>query len=267
MSLIPYQGQRPSSTHPDAFRTAQSLGRLARQLYDNWYSRGSSSSSSTLSMSGKSSRSGKSRRVRSSGMTPVSQADLAVRPPSTRIPTSVPRNVSSRVVWDIVKIDTTITPSSSGLTETNFTAALQLHPQVSSWSALFDQWCIPQFSVTFRSLSAPGNDSGPVAVLYTALDFDSSGALGTVAKIEDFATCDVDNMTTGAVVTRSIRPCVKLSTQQTSTNVNATLARPWQDTGAAGTPWFCIRSICSAVDPSDVILATLCIWFAFRNQI
>jgi hypothetical protein len=170
------------------------------------------------------------------------------------------------IAWDMVKVDTSITPAGS-VVETNFTAALTLHPQSSNWIALYDQWCVPQFSVTFRSTAPPGSDTGAVPLLYTALDFDSVGALGSVQAIEDYSTCVVTTMTTGSSVTRSIRPTVKISTQQPSSNVNSSLQRVWQDSGAGGTPWFGIRSIVGPGGTSSPIIATICIWFAFRNQI
>lgn len=264
MSLIPFQGQRPSLTHPDTLRTVQSLGRLSRQLYD-WYTSSRPNTSSTL-MPRSSSRGGKGSRAKNTSMAPVSGADLNVRPPTRSIPQRVPSQISNKIAWDLVKVDTTITAAGS-LVETNFSASLASHPQSSSWIALYDQWCIPQFSVTFRPRIAPGANTGDVPLLYTALDFDSIGALGSIQAIEDYATCAVMTMTTGSVVTRSVRPCVKVSTQQPGSNVNSSLERVWQDSGAGGTPWFGIRSILGPGADSFTMIATVCIWFAFRNQI
>jgi hypothetical protein len=198
-------------------------------------------------------------------MAPSSKADLAVKPPTRSIPKKVPKQVSNQVVWDIVKVDSTITPSAGGVVETNFSASLNTHPQNSAWTALFDQWCIPQFSVTFRSLEAPGGTSS-ISILYTALDFDGIGAISTIQAIEDYSTCKLTTMGARSLVTRSVRPCIKLSTQQSGSNVNSTVAREWQDSGAAGSPWFGIRSILSASNASAII-ATQTIWYCFRNQI
>jgi hypothetical protein len=174
--------------------------------------------------------------------------------------------MSNKVVWDLVKFDTSITVPTSGIIETNFQFNLNQHPQVSNWTPLFDQWCIPQASVTFLSQLPPGA-TAPPSTLYTALDFDSVGTLGSVTAIEDYATCVVASMDTGRSVTRSVRPCTKLSTQQTSTNVNSSMNRSWQDSGAAGTPHYGIRSISTGNGAGYNIVATTTIWFAFRNQI
>jgi len=264
MSLVPFSGRRPTSFHPDTLRTVQTLGRLARQLYDRY---SSSSLPQSQLMPSSSSRGGKSRRSRG-GQSDVVAADLAVRPPTTQIPSKVPRLITNQVVWDKVKIDSTLTPSAGGIVELNFTAALTSHPQASSWTALYDQWCVPQFSVAFRSLEAPGGTSS-ISILYTALDFDSVNALGSIPTIEDYTTCQQMTMTTGSLHVRSVRPCIKLSTGQvpgSGTNVNSTLSRSWQDSGAAGTPWIGIRSLVSASNSSS-ITCTQTIWFAFRNQI
>jgi len=265
MSLVPFSGRRPTSTHPDALQTAQSLGRLARQLYD-WYSKGTGPSTN-VGMSRTRGIKGSRARGRS-GTNPSNSSDLAVNPPTHNIPTTVPKQVSNQLAWDVVKVDSTLTPSTGGITELNFSAALTDHPQASAWAQLYDQWCIPQFSVTFRSLESPGGTS-TISILYTALDFDSVGTLGSIPGIEDYATCRLDTMTTGSSVTRSVRPCVKISTGQvpgSGTNVNASLDRVWQDSGATGTPWLGIRSMVSASN-SAAITCTKTVWFAFRNQI
>jgi len=267
MSLVPFSGRRPTSTHPDALQTAQSLGRLARQLY-NWYSASGSSPKTNVGMPRSRGIKGGRGRGGSSGVNPQNSSDLAVNPPTHNIPAVVPKLVSNRLAWDVVKVDFTLTPSTGGIVELNFSAALTDHPQASAWAQLFDQWCIPQFSVTFRSLESPGGTQS-ISILYTALDFDSVGTLGSIPAIEDYATCRLDTMTTGSTVTRSVRPCVKISTGQvpgSGTNVNASLDRVWQDSGATGTPWLGIRSMVSASN-SSAITCTKTIWFAFRNQI
>jgi hypothetical protein len=199
-------------------------------------------------------------------MAPRSRADLRVRPPSRRIPSSVPKQVSNQVVWDIVRTDLTINVGTGGIAETNFSFSLASHPQAGSWGTLYDQWCIPQVTVMFRSEQPPGATFVP-AIIYTALDFDGVGNLGSIAAIEDYSTCAQCTMSPGRTHTRSIKPCIKISTQQPSTNVNSSVDRLWQDVGANGTPWFGIRSIVSSSTATYPIVATTLTWYAFRNQI
>jgi len=265
MSLIPFQGQRPSSFHPDTLRSVQSAGRLARKFYD-WYVSRNSSSAPQL-MSAKSRGSGRGGgRSRSSGMQPSNPKDLAVKPPTRQIPSSIPKTITNQVVWDVVKIDFNIATSSVALVETNFRFALSDHPQFASWQALFDQWCLPQYTVTFRSLEAPGG-LGKMAMFYTALDFDNVNPLGSIALLEDFGTCQVNNLTTGSVVTRSVRPTIKQGASTAGGNTNfSVLERLWCDCAVPQTVWHGVRSICDATDLSQ-IRATATLYFAFRNQI
>jgi hypothetical protein len=202
----------------------------------------------------------------SNSMQPFNKADLRIKPPKTAIPRGMPKRIANQVVWDSVRYDVTITVSTSTVTETNYSFTLTSHPQYASWTALYDQWCIPQASVTFRAENAPGATSG-TATLYTALDFDNITAITSIPNIEDFGTCAQTEMIPGKTVTRSIRPCVKVSTQQGSGNANSTLARAWQDCGSNTVPWFGIRSMTSVAGGTYTIRSTVCLYFAFRNQI
>lgn len=205
-------------------------------------------------------------RARGGPRQPANKGDLRCKPPSGQIPSSVPRNIPSMLAWDIVKFDTVIAISTSQV-ETNFLFTLTQHPQAAQWTALFDQWCIPQASVTFRTEMPPGTTQS-VPMLYTALDFDSLGNLGSISSIEDFSTCQVTSMSPGRSVTRSIKPCVKMSVQTGGSNTNASLGRVWQDSGSPGTSWFGIRSIIGPTSSSGFnLIATSTIWYAFRSQI
>jgi hypothetical protein len=257
MSLVPFSGQRPSLSHPNAYRTAQSLGRIARQLWD-YYQSSSFSSSSTIMPRGK--VRSKSRSSRANGMSPTNSADLAIKPPSVfNVPKRVPRNISNMLAWDVVKIDSTITPSGgSGITETNFLFTLSQHPQASSWAALFDQFCIPQASVSFAAQQAPG-DTNPSTTFYTALDFDNITALGSVSLLEDYSTCAVQVMHPGAMVLRSVRPSPKTALLANGSLVSAGVEGPvWVDSIFPLTAHLGIRSISSgsAATVTEVIKVT-----------
>lgn len=167
----------------------------------------------------------------------------------------------------MVKLDYVNTISTSAIVEVNYNFDLQQHPQAASWAALFDQWCIPQVSMTWRSQMPPGS-TGSESILYTALDFDSIGALGSISAIEDYSSCQLTAMTPGRTVTRSIRPCLKVSTQQIGAgNVNSTLVRTWQDSGATSASWNGLRSIYGTASVAYNVTATLLIWYGFRNPI
>jgi len=209
---------------------------------------------------------GKSRSRAATGTAPSNGGDLAVRPPDMRsVPKRVPSNVQGMIVWDIVKFTTTITTAVGGITETNFNVGLSSHPQSASWIALFDQWTIPQFSVSFESQMPPGLTAAP-AVMYTALDFDNSTSLGSVTAIQDYSTCGSRPMTPQTSFVRSVRPCCK-SALAGSSIVNAGLERLWVDSAQSGIGFFGIRSIATATATPYNISAVVTVWYAFRNQI
>jgi len=182
------------------------------------------------------------------------------------VPRSIPRNLSTLVVWDVVKARSTVTLSTSAIVEQNYSAALTAHPQNSSWISLFDQYCIPQFSVTWFNTNAPGSLNGS-PIVHTALDFDNIGALSSIATIDDYASCVVNDFNTGGSFTRSIRPSVKPTVNATS---SAGVQRMWLDTStAAGLAHTGIRSIWEIVPgtTSTQITVEVTIWFAFRNPV
>lgn len=171
------------------------------------------------------------------------------------------------LAWDIVKVTSTIAVPNTlgGITETNFAFSLASHPSASSWVSLFDQWFIPQFTVEFQSLMAPGSATSP-ATLYSALDFDNTANLGSLTLLEDFATCTSKVMHPQASFMRSVRPCTKPLIGSTTT---VGISRQWLDSSQSSTQNFGIRTITVGNIASGTysINVVSTIWFAFRNQI
>lgn len=213
----------------------------------------------------------KARRVKGStgkgGMSPTNFADLKVRPPN---PLSVPRSISgiqNQVVRDVVKIQSTITTSSSGIVETNYSWSLNSHPQASSWQALFDQWCLYQVTTQFNSQLAPGSTT-PACMFYSALDFDNSANVGSVAAIEDFSSAEAVMMFPQASTMRSVRPSPKMAVGAISSAPSAAVTGPqWLDSSIPGIIHFGIRTVSDVSPSAQFITVTTTLWFAFRNSI
>lgn len=200
------------------------------------------------------------------GMNPLNRSDLSLKPPSVRnVPQSVPRQVAALISWDTVKFDAVITATTGGVTEANFTFRFNQHPQQASWAALFDQFCIPMATVEFDSAVPNGSTAIPVR-LYTAIDFDSSANLGSVAAIEDYTSCEVTPIVAGFRHKRSCRPCVKIPVGGVSGLSTAGPTQQWIDCGDTDAIHYGIRSLVPA-SASAVVNTTTTIWFAFRNQI
>lgn len=199
------------------------------------------------------------------GFNPTNKTDMTVKPPTIfNVPKSVPRNIASRIAWDSVKINSSNTFSSTIL-ETNYSFTMSQHPQSSSWLTLFDQYSIPQVTIEWDSTLAPGaTTSSPM--LYTALDFDSDGALGSVQRIEDFSTSEAHCMTPQHRFMRSVRPTTKIQVNTTSGNSPLGVLGPtWVDSSDATAKFFGIRSILGIGTGSFNVTTT--IWYCFRNQI
>lgn len=203
----------------------------------------------------------------STGMNPFNRADAGVVPLRfTNVPTRIPRNITSIVVWDVVKVDSTITSSLSAVVETGFAFSLNTHPQQANWSALFDQWSIPFASVTFQSLYQPGATLVP-PLIATALDFDNIAPIGSLSNIEDFASCEATVMSVGTKFTRTVRPCVKIGSYNGTALVASTPTPSWNDAASPGIQNLGIRSLLAQSAGVFQVRVTQTIWYAFRNAI
>jgi hypothetical protein len=268
---VPFSGHRSSLSHPDVFRTVQSLGRLARRVYDAYRSNQPAPPTRLALMpAGRSARRAQVRSSGPNGYNPTNTTDLAVVPPKqSNVPRRVPRNIASLLAWDSVKVESVIAVPTTGVTETNFVFSLSQHPQASSWEALFDQFCIPMATVVFESQLPPGATFAP-AQLVTGLDFDNNTNISSVANLEDYSTSESRTMSCGSRVMRSIRCIPKnVVSNSGSSSFTGVLGPQWLDCAGTGPniPHFCVRSILESSSTTYNIKVTQTIWFAFRNQI
>lgn len=179
-----------------------------------------------------------------------------------------------RIAWDVVKIVSTINVSTSSIVETNFVFQLAQNPQASSWASLFDQYAIPQASVSFQSLLPPGSVTNG-AEMVTALDFDSNANLGSLNAVGDYSTAEACYMGQGATVLRSVQPCLKVATSTSGSLAPTLTSYEWVDsaffnsgTGSNAAPLFYgVRSILALAPVAYQIVVVQTIWFCFRNQI
>lgn len=256
-----------------ALSSRQSLDRsIAAQDAADWKdwtdvspSQSSSSPPLTANKLGKGARSGGRGGKGAGPGTSLNKRDLKIKPPSTRIPSSVPRNFMSSVTYDLVKVRSTSTTSTSTVVENNFAFALNNHPQYSSWATLFDQWCIPMASVSFYNPQAPGSTSSEIE-LHTAIDFDNSTSIGTLAAIDAYDTCQVVILGPGnkSSHTRSVKPCLK---SNAGAQNNAALLRQWCDCATPGTSWYGIRSIVNSTTTAMTFTLEATVWYGFRSRI
>lgn len=208
---------------------------------------------------------GGGRGGRGSSNFPANRRDARVKPPRMdKVPSSIPRNLGSQLVFDRTSIRSTIGTSTSGITETNYGWSLNTHPEVSHWSVLFDQWCLVEATVVFQNLEPPSS-TGSTPELHTALDFDSFANLGSVALIDDFGSSQTDVLIFNKKVVRSVRPCCKPDLGGTG---GAAVARSWVDSANPGIPHYGIRTIIpQAISNANTLTVQTYLVFAFRNSI
>jgi hypothetical protein len=214
-------------------------------------------------------RQGGSKRSTSSGpggMNPVNRSDLRVKPPTLfDVPKSVPRNIAAMVTWDIVKVNSTISNGSSGLVETNFAFTVNQNPQYASWLGLFDQYAIPLVSIEFDSLTPPGQTYSP-PVLYTALDFDNTSNISTIAAIEEYDTCEYLTLAPEKRHLRSVRPCTKLAAASGGGGTPGVSGPIWCDSGVNNVYHYGIRSIAQFSNAGSINVTTT-LRMCYRNHI
>jgi hypothetical protein len=164
----------------------------------------------------------------------------------------------------MVKVRSSITTNTGSIVETNYNWQLSTHPEYTAWASLYDQWCIPQVSVTFMNQEAPGSTS-QLPELHSALDFDNVANLGSIQAIDEFGTAAVVTLQPGRGYTRSIRPCLKIAGSNTTSQA---VGREWCDCGVVGTSWNGIRTIfATAAVGTNLIIVETTLWYAFRNSI
>lgn len=195
----------------------------------------------------------------------MNTSDLRLKPPTPfNVPRRVPRNVASMIMWDTVKLNASNTFSSSAVIEQNYAFSMSQHPQSSSWLALFDQYSIPQVTIEWDSTTPPGQTSAS-PMLYTAIDFDNTAAIGTIQRIEDFSSSQATPMNPQFRLMRSVRPTVREAVQNSSGTAASGVGPMWIDSGDATVPFFGIRSILGTGLGS--FNTTITIWYCFRNHI
>jgi hypothetical protein len=196
----------------------------------------------------------------------VVKTDVSLRPLSGVFRATIPRTLSNQIVWLRSSYQQVATTSTSTFIENNFapTASGGFMPQYASWLALFDQYYLHSFTVTIAN-NSPEGGTAAIPQVYTAIDFDSSSNLGSLAAISAYSSCNVSTIAPGNSVTRFCQPCV--ATTLGSTALSG-VARTWVDSAYNAINFYAIRSIVNNTASATVQLdITFTMNWAFRNTI
>jgi len=175
----------------------------------------------------------------------------------------IPRQLLRQVYVRRFKTDpAVITTALAAATETNYSFNAAADPQSANYSALFDFFWILKVEVEVYNTQPPGG-LGNLPRVYTAIDYNNTTNITSVAAIEDFESCREVTLAPGRKVTRVCKP-----TFLTTVGANATSApmRGWINIQVNGTPWFGFRSIVAATPTATTILnVTHTYWVAFQE--
>jgi len=192
----------------------------------------------------------------------VNKSDLKLSPAKWKIPKGP--GPPGQTVFDTLRYRIGGVTTPSNVTEQNFSFSLQSHPQAGSWTALFDQWCITQVTMEVHSIEPPGG-TGSCPEVHTAIDFDSTGNLGSLQALDNFGSAQIDTLAPGKFVTRSCRPCLK---PDVNGGAGVTVNRFWCDSAVQAIPWFGFRTmIAPTLSANSNFVITFAITYAFRNVI
>lgn len=132
-----------------------------------------------------------------------------------------------------------------------------------SWLLLFDQYYLHSVVLSIANTVAPGG-TATLPQVFTAIDFDSSAVLGSIAKISGYNTCNVATLGSGDSVTRYVEPC---NATYVGPTVAAGVTRTWVDSAYNNVPFYATRSILNTTTAVVQLDYTYTLLWAFRNSI
>jgi len=200
--------------------------------------------------------------------------DITRVPISNVIRQKPPKNLQSKITWIETSYFTSLTipAAGGGILETNQVFNLASIALVSSWQALFDQYCIYSALVRFTLgvTESTGNPVQSKGSIVTAIDFDSGTAVGSASALLGFNSAISSDLVPGKSYERFCKPCVTIaaSSGSSSATTGNLVGRSWVDSAFNAVPHFGIRCICSGnlSTNSEVLVINTTLVIGFRNN-
>jgi len=203
--------------------------------------------------------------ARSTGSnTEVIRNDLTERRQNFNLIQTPPKNFLSQIHWvrQSVLQPSTYSTSTTIVSENNFAFALNSLANVSSFTTIFDQYCI--YAVTMTVSYGNTNSSGQPITMYSAIDYDNTTNVG-LSGISAFGTVNQCSITPVTSLVRMVKPCVATAAYTGSFGGFST-TRLWLDCNSTTVQHYGIRTI-AAITP---VVLTFSIEFSlivgFRNS-
>jgi len=188
--------------------------------------------------------------------------DLSRRPPNFTANQTPPRTLRNQLYW-VQESRTIQLLGPSGLYENNYSFQLSDLSNASHLTALFDQYFI--HSVLAIWTFGPSSSSS-TAQLYTAIDYDSTAAVGTVAAIQQFQSVLMSVVNPMLSVQRLIRPTVQSQLYNNASGSSpAGVTRVWVDCDFNDVEHYGLRSIFENFATNQTAQLELVYTVGFRN--
>jgi len=173
-------------------------------------------------------------------------ADLGRKPMSMQLVQRPPKRVQDQIYWVSKTNNVNLVLSTSGaVAETAFGFVLNSMSEVSSYAALFDQYCIyaAHTSARLEISNVPASPETSFGRIYSAIDFDSDGSAGSETAIQEFSTCQGSELIYGKSYERFVRPTVAVVTGGSNSTgaTGVTMTRSWVNTAFPSVKHFGIR--------------------------
>lgn len=186
---------------------------------------------------------------------------------SDAVPVKVPRNINDQIVYSRIVVDSANTLSATLETKIAFQFSLSLHPEASSFEAIFDQYCIVAVKAVFRTVESVSTIANGIAMprIYSVIDHDDANAI-TVAQAKEYNSC-VEQRTVESV-TRLLYPRVAIATYSGAFTGFGN-GRMWIDCASDTVQHYGLKMAAEADaragGPTE-LLTQLQIYYAFRNR-
>jgi hypothetical protein len=193
-------------------------------------------------------------------------SDLTQMNMSGTVPTRVPRAINQQVVWHRATLDLQGNLSAVSETQLGIQFSLTQLPNYLSWTAIFDQYCIPCAVLQIRTSENVATDSGlgPMPRIWSALDHDDANAI-SVSAIRAYASCKEQRMVDS--VTRIVYPRIATAAYS-GAFTSFSNSRMWIDAGSPAVQHYGVKIAMEADTRVNVgeYLIRYTVYYAFRNH-
>jgi hypothetical protein len=179
---------------------------------------------------------------------------------------SVPKKINEQIVWARCTLDLAANLSAVAETQIGIYFALSQMPNYTSWTSIFDQYCIPVAVLQIRASENVSTvaQGGPMPRIYSVLDHDDANVI-TVAQAKAYSSCKEQRLVDS--VTRVVYPRVATAAYS-GAFTSFSNERRWIDAASPSVQHYGAKVSIEADTRSTVgeYLIRYTVYYAFRNH-